>query len=433
MYIVGVSRLFFIVWRMVRPWLDAHTASKITFLTSEDAAVALHEAIDPSQLPHCYGGVLTAPWDDAAAAATGGGGGGDSAAATPPGTPYGSGAALSGLAGTPSGGVRAAGVLAAAGSAPPTPPRGGGATPPPPGREGSPMRRRGHGSSRGGSIDFGPSGSLMMPPAGAGAAGGGHARGHSRSTSADLTQRRSGTPLGFYAAPSGGGGPGHRRMVSEDAMSMVSWASAMSMDDSDNEFFDAVDLYVEARLAEVEDAAAAASGTAGGGIVAKADAAGGGIGAGIGAGTARRGAARRMTFDLSGTGGGGGARGAGGAAAAGVGGLEPIPEHRVISEVRGRLNRVRLLLDSTNVLTCIAGVVLIAYGDAPFEPQTLKVFGGVIMTVSLVSIIAGLAVSISAVSLCICARDCLFGPRVRERTETEEGIAEGEEEGDTAV
>ena len=78
MYIVGVSRLFFIVWRMVRPWLDAHTASKIGFLTSEDANAALCEAIDLSQLPTCYGGALAAPWDD--------GGGED----TPPTTPRGS-------------------------------------------------------------------------------------------------------------------------------------------------------------------------------------------------------------------------------------------------------------------------------------------------------------------------------------------------------
>jgi hypothetical protein len=420
MYIVGVSRLFFIVWRMVRPWLDAHTASKISFLTSEDAAAVLQDAIDPSQLPLCYGGALNAPWDDAAAAAAaaaaGGGDEGGSAAGTPPGTPRGSGAALPG---TPSGGggvapPRGAGVLAAAGSAPPTPPRGGGgATPPPPGREGSPMRRRGHGS-RGGSVDF----SGIMPPPGGHARGGGG--GHSRSTSADMTLRRTGTPLGFYAAPSGGGGPGHRRMVSEDAMSMASWASAMSMDDSDNEFFDAVDLYVEARLAEVEDAAAAAgaggSSGSGGGAASKADAAGGDR-------VRRGGASRRMTFDLGAAGSG---RNSTSSATSGAGGLEPIPEHRVISEVRGRLNRVRLLLDSTNVLTCIAGVVLIAYGDAPFEPQTLKVFGGVIMTVSLVSIIAGLAVSISAVSLCICARDCLFGQRVRERTETEVEEEEGE-------
>ena len=43
------------------------------------------------------------------------------------------------------------------------------------------------------------------------------------------------------------------------------------------------------------------------------------------------------------------------------------------------------------------------------------------MTVSLVSIVAGLAVSVSLVTLCLCVRDCVFGPRVvRERTETEE-------------
>ena len=66
MYIVGVSRLFFVVWRMVRPWLDAHTASKISFLTSEDAPAALQDAIDPSQLPEAYGGMLPDPWGDEA-------------------------------------------------------------------------------------------------------------------------------------------------------------------------------------------------------------------------------------------------------------------------------------------------------------------------------------------------------------------------------
>ena len=93
----------------------------------------------------------------------------------------------------------------------------------------------------------------------------------------------------------------------------------------------------------------------------------------------------------------------------------------MIKEVRSRLQRVRVLLDCTNVLTCITGVVLVAYGDSPFDPQTLRVFGGVIMTVSLVSIAAGLAVSVSLVTLLLCVRDCIFGPRiVRQRTQTEE-------------
>jgi hypothetical protein len=134
-----------------------------------------------------------------------------------------------------------------------------------------------------------------------------------------------------------------------------------------------------------------------------------------------------LPFDIGGVGSSGsGAPPAASAASPTTGGLATIPEERVIKEVRSRLQRVRVLLDCTNVLTCITGVVLVAYGDSPFDPETLRVFGGVIMTVSLVSIVAGLAVSVSLVTLCLCVRDCIFGPRVvRQRTETEEEAAAG--------
>ena len=125
-------------------------------------------------------------------------------------------------------------------------------------------------------------------------------------------------------------------------------------------------------------------------------------------------ARRMMPFDLS-------SAAPGPPSNAAPAGLATIPEERVIKEVRSRLQRVRVLLDCTNVLTCITGVVLVAYGDSPFDPQTLRVFGGVIMTVSLVSIAAGLAVSFSLVTLLLCVRDCIFGPRVvRQRTQTEQ-------------
>jgi hypothetical protein len=416
MYIVGVSRLFFIVWRMVRPWLDAHTASKIGFLTSEDANATLCDVIDASQLPTCYGGMLAAPWDD--------GGGDDSPPTTPRGSASlagdaGGAAAVAGAAAAPSGADRSAAVLAVAASTPT--------------RDASPMHRLRAGGapgSRPGSIDWGGAAhaqaltaalSHPLPPHG-------HSRGHSRSASADFAARsRAGTPT--HGIGGGIGGGHHRRMASDD-ISVASWASAMSLDDSDTEFFDAVDLYVEARLAEVEDAAAAA-GAGSGGAAASKDAAGAASGGmGLLGLPARRGAARRMSFELGGT-----APGATGAPlarsstarGAAASALQPIPEQRVIAEVRGRLNRVRLLLDSTNVLTCIAGIVLIAYGDDPFQPQTLKVFGGVIMTVSLLSIIAGLAVSISAVTVFWWVRDCIFGPRAP-AVEGEE-----EEEGEQAV
>ena len=48
MYIVGVSRIFYVVWRIVRPWIDARTASKIVFLTAADID-ALQKGIHPDQ------------------------------------------------------------------------------------------------------------------------------------------------------------------------------------------------------------------------------------------------------------------------------------------------------------------------------------------------------------------------------------------------
>lgn len=48
MYICGVSRAFYVVWRIVRPWIDARTASKITFLTTDDIPELLN-FIAPSE------------------------------------------------------------------------------------------------------------------------------------------------------------------------------------------------------------------------------------------------------------------------------------------------------------------------------------------------------------------------------------------------
>lgn len=384
MYIVGVSRLFFVVWRMVRPWLDAHTASKISFLTSEDAAAALQEHIDPSQLPEAYGGTLPDPWAEDAE--------------SPPSSPMrdshdSRGETSTGSLSSIRGGEGSTGSLAAM----------------LPRADVSPLRAthaRGAGSRS--SLDWGNLPSYAPPI--------GHHRGHSRSLSAELLfaqQRRPGTPSGSIGGSTSGAvaAPHHRRMVSDDVMSVASFASAVSLDESDAElFFDAVDSYVEQRLAEVDDASATFASTPlptkRGGLLQR----------------RLSGSApppRRITaLDLAVP----GAPAAGGAG----GGLATIPEERVIKEVRGRLTRVRVLLDLTNVLTCITGVVLVVYGDSPFDPHTLRIFGGVIMTVSLVSIVAGLAVSASLVTLCLCVRDCFFGPRVM--TETEE-----DEEADSAV
>ena len=386
MYIVGVSRLFFVVWRMVRPWLDAHTASKISFLTSEDAPAALQDAIDPSQLPETYGGMLPDPWGDEAD--------------TPPGSPLrlsessGTGAPASGhgsfgssRGGGGSGGALSGGMLAGSSPLRPTHARGAGSR---------------------GSLDWAnlPAYAPPLPSH--------HTRGHSRSHSAEMLTmlpRRPGTPSGGPppSAPHAVA-PHHRRMVSDDVMSVASFASAaVSLDESDAElFFDAVDAYVEQRLTEVEDASAAFASTSTPQLTQKR----------FGllqrrATEAGPPARRMMAFDMSGA--------AGPPSSAAPAGLATIPEERVIKEVRSRLQRVRVLLDCTNVLTCITGVVLVAYGDSPFDPQTLRVFGGVIMTVSLVSIAAGLAVSVSLVTLLLCVRDCIFGPRVvRQRTQTEE-------------
>jgi len=384
MYIVGVSRLFFVVWRMVRPWLDAHTASKISFLTSEDAPAALQDAIDPSQLPEAYGGMLPDPWGDEAD--------------TPPGSPLRLSESSSASGAPPSahnsfsssrGGGGSGGALTGAvmmaGSSPLRP-----------------THARGAGSR--GSLDWAnlPAYAPPLPSH--------HARGHSRSHSAEMLAmpRRPGTPSGgpFPIAPVSV--PHHRRMVSDDVMSVASFASAaVSLDESDAElFFDAVDAYVEQRLTEVEEASASFASTATpqkrfGLLQRRATEAG-------------PPARRMMPFDLS-------SAAPGPPSNAAPAGLATIPEERVIKEVRSRLQRVRVLLDCTNVLTCITGVVLVAYGDSPFDPQTLRVFGGVIMTVSLVSIAAGLAVSFSLVTLLLCVRDCIFGPRVvRQRTQTEQ-------------
>jgi len=55
--LVGAPGIFFASWKLIRPWLDPVTASKVHFLRGGDAqAAALLEHIDKAMLPACYGG-----------------------------------------------------------------------------------------------------------------------------------------------------------------------------------------------------------------------------------------------------------------------------------------------------------------------------------------------------------------------------------------
>ena len=123
----------------------------------------------------------------------------------------------------------------------------------------------------------------------------------------------------------------------------------------------------------------------------------------------------------------------GGGASTVLGGLGTIPEEqgikREIKVVRSRLSRVRILLDFVNLVTLLLGVVLISLDKAPFPPHTLRIMGGVMVTVSLVSIVAAVLVSLS---LC----GVLLGARAwwRSRQEDEEEVrAAADEEGEGAV
>ena len=410
MYICGVSRIFFVVWRMVRPWLDARTASKICFLTSDEVdAGALLDSIDAQQLPIAYGGAAPNPWDRGPTAEE------DSL----PGY-----AALS-ATGDPTSAAFAS--LADAGRV--TPPPGPAARPPS-------HRRGGSGWSNAGS---GSSPAKGLPPiAGSAAHHGPH---HSRSTSADfaLAQRRL------------GGGHHHRRTPSDDATSVASFLSAggSSMHDyeSDTEFLDAVDAYVELRMGEVSEGGDAKTPLSpdatviaevskvlahSGDAPPDGDASAGGhmhphlphapptrtqhtATPQPGRPPASRGRSSTPT--------------AGSGQKAGPAGrpppLPPIPEV-VIKEVKGRLNRVRLLLDCTNVLTLITSIVLLSLNDTGTSKLTggpLRAFGGVIMSVSLVSLLGGVTMVWSAGSICFACRYLFRGKAaVVEEPEGEEAV-----------
>ena len=418
MYICGVSRIFFVVWRMVRPWLDARTASKICFLTSDEVdAGALLDSIDAAQLPTAYGGAAPNPWDKGPA-----------------------GAEEDSLPGYNAGYVTSSAAAAASQD-------DAGRVTPPPGPTGRPPshRRGGSGWSSAGS---GSSPAKGLPPTvGSGILHGGvhHGPQHSRSSSADfaLAQRRLGGPYHHH----------HKRTPSDDATSVVSFLSAggSSMQDyeSDTEFLDAVDAYVELRMGEVSDgsdgSAARTSGALSpdasviaevtkvlahsGDAVPDGDAAAGGHmhphaphpapsrTQHTAAPPPGRSASRGRTSSSS----------AAGAGAKRPPALPPIPEV-VIKEVKGRLNRVRLLLDCTNVLTLITSIVLLSLNDTGTSKLTggpLRAFGGVIMSVSLVSLLVGVTMVWSAGSLCFACRYLARGGKPaadEEKVEGEEAV-----------
>jgi hypothetical protein len=407
MYICGVSRIFFVVWRMVRPWLDARTASKICFLTSDEVdAGALLDSIDAALLPVAYGGAAPNPWDK------------------------GPNAEEDSLPGDASGDATSSAAAAAdAGRVTPTP--GPAAQPPS-------HRRGGSGWSSAGS---GSSPAKGLPPSvGSGIFHGvHHGPQHSRSTSADfaLAQRR----LGTYH---------HRRTPSDDVASVASFLSAggSSMHDyeSDTEFLDAVDAYVELRMGEVSDGGdGGAAGTSGalspdasviaevtkvlahsGDALPDSDASAGGHMHPHAPHPAPS-RSQHTAAPPPGRSAGRGRSSASSSSVAGAGAKRPpalpaIPEV-VIKEVKGRLNRVRLLLDCTNVLTLITSIVLLSLNDTGTNKLTggpLRAFGGVIMSVSLVSLLVGITMVWSAGSLCIACRYLARG-RAAVEVEKEEG------------
>ena len=291
MYIVGVSRLFFVVWRMVRPWLDARTAEKINFLTLEGLA-KLQETIDPSQLLSCYGGEAPVPWEDGYEAAPAESEAiylddGQAVGALPapppaPGSPQLTPGARArahlaaggegGITRSNSGPVRrsfdasmsgnasssAAAAAATSAAAAARQPRSS-----QPGVVGHHSRTAsrggggggGHASSShdGGSFEYAGASSPYRHPAGPL-----HVRTHSRGGTPSLAAlslfaaearadaRASSSSAAVHPGP--GHGHAHRRTVSDDALSVVSWASAQDVEEEDAEFLDAVELLVEARL-----------------------------------------------------------------------------------------------------------------------------------------------------------------------------------------
>ena len=342
MHIVGVSRLFFVVWRMVRPWLDARTAAKIAFYSNDDADKGcLLSVVAADQLPAAYGGAGPTPWARAEWQ-----------------------------------GPEMARSSSLAGQVEPTPPPSPGAL-----------------SGDGGSFCHSalPPRTPTPPPPGAPLAL------ESRLESMDREA------VSFKK-------PSHRRNVSDDLISHASFSSALSLDEAESEgFFDALDFYVEQRLGEQ------------------------GVGREGWVGEGRE--SKRSLFSygslppvepqlpplqLAAAASKHAHRHSHSVAPA----LPPIPEER-IREVSGRLNRVRLLLDITNVLSLVLAISLLVEGntDSRLDTATLRKFGAASMSIALFSIVTGLVVYWGVLSG---AARRLCGAEPDEK-------AHGEEEEDSAV
>ena len=409
MHICGVSRIFFVVWRMVRPWLDARTASKISFLTSDEVERgALLQFIDGAQLPRAYGGDAPNPWDtttDSTAAED------DAAAMQPPPTQ---------LVGAHTVDLRISSASSAGRVTPPLQAQMSG-------RQAG-RRRGGSGWSSTGGAEVhvtSPSASPVRPSRAPpvhddlllggqsiqgpeGAAAGAL---HSRSASADfaLALHRRG---------------GHKRNGSDDAASVMSFLSsgASSMyDDAESEFLDAVDAYVDLRLAEVEDADTLAPSDGSSHPDADAIAVVNKVLSSPphhhqeGSQGESSSFSRPQTLPIRAP--GRNKRGSGPASLFPHGGgqkgrppsLPSIPE---VKAVKTRLNRVRLLLDCTNIFTLVTSIVLLSLNDSgstahPLAGASLRAFGGVILSVSVMSLLLGLTVVWSAGSICYTVREFL--------------------------
>ncbi|KAK3269262.1 hypothetical protein CYMTET_22289 [Cymbomonas tetramitiformis] len=54
-FIINVPYVFWVVWAMVKPWLNKHTVAKIQIFAGNYQST-LQEYVHPSQLPEEYGG-----------------------------------------------------------------------------------------------------------------------------------------------------------------------------------------------------------------------------------------------------------------------------------------------------------------------------------------------------------------------------------------
>ena len=210
-------------------------------------------------------------------------------------------------------------------------------------------------------------------------------------------------------------------------MSVASFSSALSLDEGESEsFFEALDYYVEVRMSEAGPLGEAAWDTDGPGPDSE----------------SRRRALKpppspsaaisaallavpgcetpRPRYTPSGRN-----KLGGGLAGMPPTSLPPIPEER-IREVSSRLNRVRLLLDITNVLTLILAIALLTVGNTTtkFDVSTLRKFGAASLSIALFSIVTGLVVYWSVLRTCL--------RRVMGKKGAEDGKEE-EEEGEGAV